>query len=146
MRDLKPVYKAVNKESAELTLDELDRVWGGKYPTVIASWLDKWHLLSAYFKYPEAVRKPIYTTNAVGAVHRQFRKVTKTKGAFPNETSLLKLLYVGMLNASEKWTMPINNWGQLMMQLSIYFPGRLDTVMKLSAHDKKTKKSDKTMA
>ena len=131
MRDLKPVYKAVNKESAELALDELDRLWGNKYPAVIASWRDKWHLLSAYFKYPDAVRKPIYTTNAVPAVHRQFRKLTKTKGAFPNETSLLKLLYVGMLNAPEKWTMPINNWGQTMMQLSIHFPGRLDAVMKL---------------
>ena len=131
MRDLKPVYKAVNKESAELALDELDRLWGNKYPAVIASWRDKWQLLSAYFKYPDAVRKPIYTTNAVEAAHRQFRKLTKTKGAFPNETSLLKLLYVGMLNASEKWTMPINNWGQTMMQLSIHFPGRLDAVMKL---------------
>lgn len=105
--------------------------WGSKYPAVIASWRDKWYLLSAYFKYPEAVRKPIYTTNAVEAVHRQFRKLTKTKGAFPNETSLLKLLYVGMLNASEKWTMPINNWGQTMMQLSIHFPGRLDAVINL---------------
>ena len=109
IRDLKPVYKAVNKESAELALDELDRLWGSKYPTVIASWRHKWHLLFAYFKYLEAVRKPIYTTNAALAVHRQFRKLTKTKGAFPNQTGLLKLLYVGMLNASEKWTMPINN-------------------------------------
>jgi transposase-like protein len=131
MRDLKPVYKAVNKESAELALDELDRLWGNKYPTVITSWRSKWHLLSAYFKYPEEVRKPIYTTNAVEAVHRQFRKLTKTKGAFPNETSLLKLLYVGMLNASEKWTMPIRNWGQTMMLLSIHFPGRLDAEMTL---------------
>ena len=131
MRDLKPVYKAVNKESTELALDELDRLWGNRYPAVIASWRDKWHLLSAYFKYPEAVRKPIYTTNAVEAVHRQFRKLTKTKGAFSNETSLLKLLYVGMLNASEKWTMPINNWGQTMMQLSIHFPSRLDDVINL---------------
>lgn len=131
MRDLKPVYKAVNKESAELALDDLEAVWGDQYPAVIKSWRDKWHLLSAYFKYPEAVRKPIYTTNAVEAVHRQFRKLTKTKGAFPNETSLLKLLYVGMLNASAKWTMPIRNWGQTMMQLSIYFPGRLDSVMRL---------------
>ena len=86
MRDLKPVYKAVNKESAELALDEFDRLWGSKYPAVIASWRDKWHLLSAYFKYPDAVRKPIYTTNAALAVHRQFRKLTKTKGAFPNQT------------------------------------------------------------
>ena len=131
MRDLKPVYKAVNKESAELALDELDRLWGSKYPAVIASWRDKWHLLSAYIKYPEAVRKPIYTTNAVEAVHRQFRKLTKTKGAFSNETSLLKLLYVGILVASEKWTMPINNWGQTIMQLSIHFPGRLDSILNL---------------
>ena len=109
MRDLKPVYKAVNKESAELALDELDRLWGSKYPAVIFSWREKWHLLSAYFKYPDAVRKPIYTTNAALAVHRQFCKLTKTKGAFQIETSLLKLLYVGMLNASEKWTMPIHN-------------------------------------
>lgn len=131
MCDLKPVYKAVNKESAELALDELDRLWGSKYPAVIASWREKWHLLSAYFKYPEAVRKPIYTTNTVEALHRQFRKLTKTKGAFPNENSLLKLLYVAMLNAGEKWTRPINNWGQTMMQLSIHFPGRLDKVMSL---------------
>ena len=131
MRDLKPVFKAINKEPAELALDDLEAVWGDHYPAVIKSWRDKWHLLSAYFKYPEAVRKPIYTTNAVEAVHRQFRKLTKTKGAFPNETSLLKLLYVGMLNASAKWTMPIRNWGQTMMQLSIYFPGRLDSVMRL---------------
>ena len=131
MHDLKPVYKAVNKESAELALDDLEAVWGDQYPALIKSWRDKWHLLSAYFKYPEAVRKPIYTTNAVEAVHRQFRKLTKTKGAFPNETSLLKLLYVGMLNASAKWTMPIRNWGQTMMQLSIYFPGRLDSMMRL---------------
>ncbi|WP_037587224.1 transposase, partial [Stenoxybacter acetivorans] len=88
-------------------------------------------LLSAYFRYPEAIRKPIYTTNAVEAVHRQFRKLTKTKGAFPNEDSLLKLLYVGINKASEKWTMPIQNWGQAVSQFSIYFEGRLDDIIKL---------------
>ncbi|WP_037587350.1 transposase, partial [Stenoxybacter acetivorans] len=98
---------------------------------VIASWRNKWPLLSAYFRYPEAIRKPIYTTNAVEAVHRQFRKLTKTKGAFPNEDSLLKLLYVGINKASEKWTMPIQNWGQAVSQFSIYFEGRLDDIIKL---------------
>ncbi len=82
-------------------------------------------------KYPKAVRKPIYTTNAVEAVHRQFRKLTKTKGAFPNENSLLKLLYIGIQQASEKWTMPVTNWGQTITQLSIYFEGRLDDIIKL---------------
>lgn len=110
MADLKPVYRAPTKEAAELTLDELEAKWGSSYPLVINSWRNKWHNLSTYFKYPEHIRKVIYTTNAVEAVHRQFRKLTKTKGAFPNENSLLKLLYAGILNATEKWTMPIHNW------------------------------------
>lgn len=129
--DLKPVYRAANREAAETALDELEAKWGDKYPKVIDSWRRKWPLLSAYFRYPEAIRKPIYTTNAVEAVHRQFRKLTKTKGAFPNESSLLKLLYVGITKASQKWTMPIANWGLTLSQLAIYFEGRLDGVMKL---------------
>jgi transposase-like protein len=71
----------------------------------------------------------IYTTNAIEAVHRQFRKLTKTKGAFPNENSLLKLLYMGFQNASQKWTMPLQNWNLTLSQLSIYFEGSLDDVL-----------------
>lgn len=104
---------------------------GRKYGVFIQSWRTKWHLLSPYFKYPKAIRKPIYTTNAVEAVHRQFRKLTKTKGAFPNEDSLMKLLYIGTQQASEKWTMPIQEWGQTITQLSIYFEGRLDDMIKI---------------
>ena len=129
MADLKPVYRAPTKEAAELALDELEAKWGSSYPLVINSWRNKWHNLSAYFKYPEHIRKVIYTTNAVEAVHRQFRKLTKTKGAFPNENSLLKLLYAGILNATEKWTMPIHNWSLCLSQLAIYFEGRLDSVL-----------------
>lgn len=129
MADLKPVYRATSKEAAELALDKLEAKWGETYPIVIQSWRRKWVHLSAYFKYPEPIRKIIYTTNAVEAVHRQFRKLTKTKGAFPNENSLLKLLYAGILNATEKWTMPVQNWSQALSQLAIYFEGRLDTVL-----------------
>ena len=129
MADLKPVYKAVNKEAAETALDELERRWGDQYPIVIKSWRSKWDNLSVYFKYPEEIRRVIYTTNAIEAVHRQFRKLTKTKGAFPNENSLLKLLYVGIQNATKKWTMPIQNWNLTLSQLSIYFEGRLDNVL-----------------
>jgi len=129
MADLKPVYRAPTKEAAELALDELEAKWGNSYPLVINSWRNKWHNLSAYFKYPEHIRKVIYTTNAVEAVHRQFRKLTKTKGAFPNENSLLKLLYAGILNATEKWSMPIHNWSLCLSQLAIYFEGRLDSVL-----------------
>lgn len=126
MADLKPVYRATSLSAAEAALDRLDVKWGDTYPLVIKSWRTKWHNLSAYFKYPEAIRRVIYTTNSVEAVHRQFRKLTKTKGAFPNSNSLLKLLYVGILNATEKWTMPIQNWSQAISQLAIYFEGRLD--------------------
>lgn len=129
MADLKPVYRAPTLEAAEAALDRLEEKWGHTYPIVLKSWRANWHHLSAYFKYPEAIRKVIYTTNAVEAVHRQFRKLTKTKGAFPNENSLLKLLYMGILNASEKWTMPIQNWSQALSQLAIYFDGRLDNVL-----------------
>lgn len=129
MADLKPVYKAVSKEAAERALDELESRWGAQYPIVIKSWRSKWENLSIYFKYPADIRRAIYTTNAIEAVHRQFRKLTKTKGAFPNENSLLKLLYVGIQNASKKWTMPIQNWNLTLSQLAIYFEGRLDNVL-----------------
>ncbi len=95
MSDLKPVYQAVSKEVAEQELQKLDEKWGKLYPIVLQSWQNKWENLSVYFKYPPEIRKVIYTTNIIESVHRQFRKLTKTKGAFPNENSLLKLLYMG---------------------------------------------------
>jgi len=131
MADLKPVYRAVSKQAAEDALDKLEAKWGKQYPIVIQSWRRKWDDLSAYFKYPEDIRRIIYTTNAVEAVHRQFRKLTKTKGGFPNEDSLLKLLYLGIENASKKWTMSFRDWGQTLSQLAIFFEGRLDDVIDL---------------
>ena len=129
MADLKPVYKAETIAGAETALDALEEKWGKKYPLVIKSWRRKWANLSVYFKYPPDIRRVIYTNNAIEAVHRQFRKLTKTKGAFPNENSLLKLLYMGIQNASQKWTMPLQNWNLTLSQLSIYFEGRLDDVL-----------------
>ena len=126
INDLKPVYKAVSKEIAESELLKLEEKWGKKYPVVIKSWKDKWDNLSAYFKYPQEIRRIIYTTNIIESVHRQFRKLTKTKGAFPNENSLLKLLYMGIQNAKKKWTMPVQNWGLTLSQLSIFFPDRIE--------------------
>ena len=126
IQDLKPVYKALNKDLAESELLKLEEKWGKKYPVVIKSWKDKWDNLSAYFKYPHEIRRIIYTTNIIESVHRQFRKLTKTKGAFPNENSLLKLLYLGIQNAKKKWTMPVQNWGLTLSQLSIFFPDRIE--------------------
>ncbi|MCS6210770.1 MULTISPECIES: IS256 family transposase [Shewanella] len=131
MADLKCVYKAATLNAAELALDELEAKWGDKYPVVIKSWRNKWPLLSVYFRYPDYVRTAIYTTNAVEAVHRQFRKLTKTKGGFANENSLLKLLYAGILKASERWSHPVQNWNLTLSQLSIHFEGRLDEYIDL---------------
>ena len=116
MADLKCVDKAATLNAAETALDELEDKWGDQYPLVIKSWRSKWPTLSAYFKYPDYVRTAIYTTNAVEAVHRQFRKLTKTKGGFANENSLLKLLYAGILNASKRWTHPVQNWNLTLSQ------------------------------
>jgi len=131
MKDLKRVYQAISKEAAELELDRLEEKWGTKYPIVINSWRNKWENLSYYFKYPEDIRRIIYTTNIIESVHRQFRKLTKTKGAFPNENSLLKLLYMGIQNAQKKWTMPMRNWSLTISQLAIFFEGRLDKALEL---------------
>ncbi len=131
MKDLKLIYQAISKDSAEEVLVQLEEKWGKKYPIVIQSWKNKWENLSAYFKYPEDIRRIIYTTNIIESVHRQFRKLTKTKGAFPNENSLLKLLYMGIQNASKKWTMPMRNWSLTISQLAIFFEGRLDKSLNL---------------
>jgi len=131
MKDLKLIYQAISKESAEEALVQLENKWGKKYPIVIQSWKNKWENLSAYFKYPEDIRRIIYTTNIIESIHRQFRKLTKTKGAFPNENSLLKLLYMGIQNANKKWTMPVRNWSLTISQLTIFFEGRFDNQLSI---------------
>jgi len=131
MKDLKPVYKAVSKEVAEEELKKLDEKWRKLYPIVLQSWKNKWENLSVYFKYPLETRKVIYITYIIESVHRQFRKLTKTKGAFPNENSLLKLLFMGIQNATKEWNMPMWNWNLTLSQLAIFFEGRLDDEFKI---------------
>ena len=127
MKDLKMVYQAANKSQAEDALLKLEEIWGKKYPVVIRSWNNNWDKLSTYFQYDEYVRKLIYTTNAVEGFHRQVRKVTKTKGAFPNDMALMKLIYLSVENISKKWTQPVQNWGLTVQQLCIKFGDRMKT-------------------
>ncbi|NME71007.1 IS256 family transposase [Flammeovirga aprica] len=125
MRDLKLVYQAMNKEIAEDELLNLEEKWGKKYPIVIESWQRNWSELSAYFSYDPMIRKMIYTTNAVEGFHRQIRKVTKNKSVFPNDMSVLKLIYLALNNISKKWTMPVKNWAMTAQQLRIKFGDRM---------------------
>jgi len=127
MKDLKMVYQAANKSQAEDGLIKLEEIWGKKYPIVLKSWNNNWDKLSTYFQYDEHVRKLIYTTNAVEGFHRQVRKVTKTKGAFPNDMALIKLIYLTVENISKKWTQPLQNWSLTVQQLSIKFGDRMKT-------------------
>jgi transposase-like protein len=129
--ELKSIYQAFTKDEAELALDKMEEKWGKKYPIVFESWRNKWDNLSNYFKYPEPIRRIIYTTNIIESVHRQFRTLTKTKGAFPNDNSLLKLLFAGIRNAERKWTMPIHNWSLTISQLNIFFKERLKDALGL---------------
>jgi putative transposase len=126
MLDLKLVYKATSKDLAEHHLLELGEKWGKKYPAVIKSWQANWDSLSQYFKYPEELRRIIYTTNIVEGFHRQIRKYTKSKGAFTSENALLKLIYCACQKILEKWNQPMHNWALIISQLHIYFDGRLN--------------------
>ncbi len=130
MKDLKKVYRASSKDLAETELLNLEEKWGKKYPVVIDSWQHNWDKLSTYFQYAEPIRKLIYTTNPIEGYHRQIRKVTKTKGAFPNEIALLKLVYLATMRIQKKWTSPVQNWGLTVQQLAIKFEGRLDLGLK----------------
>lgn len=125
MIDLKKIYKADTKTIAEEELLKLDEKWGKKYPIVIKSWTENWEKLNTYFEYTTDIRKLIYTTNAVEGYHRQVRKVTKTKGSFTNDMSLLKLVYLATKNISKKWISPLANWALTSQQLAIKFGDRM---------------------
>jgi len=122
---LKPIYKAPTEEAALAALDELETAWGAKYPAAIKSWRTHWDELSTMFKYPEEIRRIIYTTNAIENFNRQLRKVTKTKAAFVSDDALLKQLYLVVMQVTEKWTMPIKAWGSILAQLMVVYGDRV---------------------
>lgn len=125
MKDLKTVYKASTEKLILSNLDIFEEKWGKKYPMCVNSWRNNWAELATYFKYPEGIRKLIYTTNSIENFNRQLRKVTKNKTIFPNDYALQKSLYLAMVDASSKWTSRIRGWDQILSQLSIFFEGRI---------------------
>ena len=125
MADLKKVYAASPEETALSELDSFDEKWSGKYPKIAKSWRDNWANLSTYIKYPEAVRRLIYTTNTMEGFNRQLRKVTKSKTVFPSDDSLLKMLYLAMMDITKKWTGHRQGCGRISSQLEIFFEERL---------------------
>ena len=125
MADLKAVYAAVDEASALESLNVFAQRWGKKYPKISVSWQENWPNLSTYFKYPQEVRRLIYTTNAIEGFNRQLRKVTKAKSVFPTDDSLLKMLYLAMIDITKKWTGRRQNWSMIHAQLTVYYGDRM---------------------
>lgn len=123
--DLKLIYRASTLTEAEDALTEFGEKWDEKYPHISQSWLRNWERITPFFHYPEEIRRVIYTTNAIESLNRSLRKVLKTKGSFPNDESVMKLLYLALRNIAQKWTMPIHHWREAMNRFEIEFPGRL---------------------
>lgn len=126
LKDLKKVYQAKSKESAEYNLEELNKRWGNKYPIVLKSWQKNWDRLSEYFKFGKEIRRIVYTTNTVEGFNRQVRKFTKSKSVFPNDRALMKMIFLASENIMKKWTSPIQKWSLVIQQLAIHFEGRLN--------------------
>ena len=125
MADLKAVYAAVDEPSALTALDTFSERWDQKYPKISQSWRENWANLSTYFKYPQEVRRLIYTTNTIEGFNRQLRKVTKSKSVFPTDDSLLKMLYLAMVNITKKWTGRRQDWSMIHAQMAVYFADRM---------------------
>ncbi len=125
--DLKAIYSAPTIEQAEIAMDEFAVKWDDTHPTISRSWRRNWERLTPLFSYPTDIRKAIYTTNAIESVNMSLRKVTKNRGSFPNDESMIKLLYLALQNIEKKWTMPIRNWKSALNQFTIIFGDRMPT-------------------
>ena len=125
MVDLKAVYAAVDENAALDALEIFAEHWDKKYPKISVSWRDNWPNLSTYFKFPQEIRRLIYTTNAIEGFNRQLRKVTKAKAVFPTDDSLLKMLYLAMIDITRKWTGRRQDWSIIHAQLAVFFADRI---------------------
>ena len=128
MADLKAVYAAVDEQTALDALDIFAKHWDKKYPKISQSWREKWPNLSTYFKYPQEVRRLIYTTNTIEGFNRQLRKVTKSKSVFPTDDSLLKMLYLAMMDITKKWTGRRQDWSGISRSFILLPMKQIDTI------------------
>jgi putative transposase len=126
MADLKKIYGAVSEEAAMYALEEFGEKWNGKYPQIYKMWSSNWTDLAGFFKYPEEMRRLIYTTNAVEGFHRMLRKFTKTKTNYPTDDSLRKSIYLSVQEISKKWYQPVRDWGIIVGQFMMFFEDRFE--------------------
>ena len=122
--DLKSIYRAETAQAAALRLDEFEHKWGDKFPPIGQSWRRNWEQIIPFFAYPEAVRKIIYTTNAIESLNMSLRKIIKNRGHFPSNDAATKLLYRALRNVAKKWTKPPRPWKQALNQFAVLFQDR----------------------
>jgi transposase-like protein len=122
--DLKPIYRAVTLEEAEMALENFAAKWDALYPAISQIWLRHWENVIPIFDYPMEIRTVIYTTNAIESLNRSLRKVIKTKAVFPDEESVIKLMFLAMKNIAKRWNRPIKNWTAALSHFAILFPER----------------------
>jgi transposase-like protein len=127
-RDLKKIYQAATVLEAEAALDEFAQAWDAKYPTIAKQWRGKWTDIITLFDFPPAIRKAIYTTNAIESVNSVIRKFTRNRKIYPNEESALKLIFLAIREAAKKWTMPIHHWKQALNHFAVLYEDRMPTL------------------
>jgi len=124
-KDLRAVYGAVTLAEAEEALERFSENWDAEYPAISPSWRADWQRLTVFFDYSPEIRKVIYTTNAIESLNYSLRRMLKNRGSFPNDDSILKILYLAINRVSKKWTMPIRNWKAALNQFVILFGDRV---------------------
>lgn len=123
--DLKQIYQAINRQAAEQAFETFKDKWNPKVPLAVRVWENNIEEIYQLFHFPQEIRKMIYTTNSIESYNSQLRKVLKGKGAFPNEISVMKLIYLQTIEVTKKWQRQLSNWSQILNQLLILYPDRL---------------------
>jgi putative transposase len=123
-KDLRPVYTAPNADAALVELERFDEQWGGRYPMIAEAWRRDWQHITPFLALPEPLRRGVYTTNTIEAMHRQIRKAIKTRGHFPDEQAATKLIYLAIERAETKWR-SVRSWTSALAALKIHFGDRI---------------------
>lgn len=124
-QDLRKIYTSATESEAEMRLEEFVEKWDAKFPTISKSWRANWVRVIPFFAHPPEIRKIIYTTNAIESINMSLRKVTKTRSSFPNDESVMKLLFLALRNIAKRWTMPVQNWKAALNRFAIIYEDRM---------------------
>lgn len=125
-RDLKAIYSSATEEEGRHKLDCFAEKWDDTHPTISKSWIANWPRLSTFFDYPHEIRRIIYTTNTIESLNYSLRKIVKTRGSFPNDDAVFKIIYMGLMKASKKWHRPVHNWKAALNHFAILFEERME--------------------